>query len=88
MKENQIGDEGAKSLSEILKVNTRLVSLYLQSASKENNNKRICIDIMYFNGFLDNGIGKEGAKALGDSLKSHKIIDIMWLGCVTNLISD
>ena len=31
MTDNQIGDEGVKSLSEMLKVNTTLISLYLYS---------------------------------------------------------
>ena len=31
MKDNQIGDEGVKSLNEMLKVNTTLTNLYLHS---------------------------------------------------------
>ena len=37
---NEIGDEGAKSLSEILKVNTSLVTLNLTCEEEERNEKR------------------------------------------------
>ena len=36
MTDNRIGDEGAKSMSEVLKVNTTLATLYLGGEEKRN----------------------------------------------------
>ena len=40
MAANQIGDEGAKALSEMLKVNTTLTSLELGSEKEKNEFKK------------------------------------------------
>ena len=86
MTDNQIGDEGAKSLGEMLKLNTRLVNLYLQSGRQQKKAK--WMDVIFFLiGFSDNGIGNEGAKALGDSMKIHTVMKRLWFGCGMHLIS-
>ena len=87
MTDNQIGDEGVKSLSEMLKVNTKMTHLYLHS-ELEKKHKNEWIDIMrfVFFWFSDNGIGNEGAKALGDSLKTHTILKQLWLGSEIHFI--
>ena len=40
MTDNGIGDEGAETLSEMLKVNTTLTKLHLQSDTKINSRER------------------------------------------------
>ena len=40
MTDNEIGDEGAKSMSEMLKVNTALTSLDLSGEKEERKEKR------------------------------------------------
>ena len=70
--DNQIGDEGAKSISESLKINTSLTQLELggdedlyemkgrkKERRKEQRNKKE----------IDNDIGDEGAKSISKSLK-------------------
>ena len=81
MTDNQIGDEGVKSLSEMLKVNTKMTHLYLHSElEKKRNTKMNGLISRVLIMFSDNGIGNEGAKALGDSLKTHTLLKKLWLG--------
>ena len=80
MTDNQIGDDGVKSLSEMLKLNTTLTNLSLDSEwEKKRNTKKNGLTSCVFIWFSDNGIGNEGAKALGDSLKTHTILKTLWL---------
>ena len=66
-----IGDEGAKTLSKVLKVNTTLIALGLggekQRERKRKENERM----------TGNGIGVEGAKSLSEMLKVHTTF--IWL---------
>ena len=57
---NQIGDEGAKSLSETLKINTSLTSLGLIGDEKIRNEERR----NEMKELIDNQIGNEGAKTI------------------------
>ena len=75
MTDNRIGAEGAKALSEMLKVNTTLNTLNLMSESEETMRevKKTVIIIV-------DGIGDEGAKALGEMLKVNTTMDVLNLG--------
>ena len=53
MTDNEIGDEGAKSLSEMLKVNTRIRTLSLDSEWQKKRNTKMnelasCVLILVF----------------------------------------
>ena len=66
---NQIGDEGAKTISESLKINTSLTKLSLESdekirSKKEKRNEKIQNDKR-----IGNQIGDEGTKSISESLK-------------------
>ena len=62
-KGNQIGNEGAKSLSESLKINTSLTELYLESDEKGEEMKRMNKEIM--KKCAGNRISEETKKLLG-----------------------
>ena len=66
--DNQIGYEGAKAISESLKINTSLTELNLWSDEMKWNEK----EKMKWNEMKEwivNQIGTEGAKAISESLK-------------------
>ena len=87
MTDNQMRDEGVKSLSEILKVNTSVTSLSLSSEwKKKRNTKRMDWRQVLWFLFSDNGIGNEGAKALGETLKTHTILETLYLGSEIHFI--
>ena len=65
---NQIGDEGAKRISESLKINTSLTELDLGSDEKIRN-KREKMKWSEMKEWIDNQIGNEGAKTISESLK-------------------
>ena len=75
-KDNDIGDEGSKSISELLKINTSLTKLNLKSGNPEKWWKRMKKDEMGSNKkvkmknekWIGNSIGDEGAKSLSESL--------------------
>ena len=67
---NQIGDEGAKTISESLKINTSLTTLYLWGDDKiRNENERW--NEKWNEKWIGNEIGYEGAKAISESLKNN-----------------
>ena len=78
MKGNEIGEEGAKTLSEILKVNTTLTKLNL-SCEKEERKREIFERKEEW--MTDNKIGDEGAKALSEMLKVNTTLTSLNLGC-------
>ena len=72
--DNNIGEEGATSLSESLKTNTTLTKLNLGGEEKKKTHKRHSSTIHSFP-FLftstENKIGDTGATSLSESLKSN-----------------
>ena len=64
MTETDIGEEGAKLLSESLKVNTTLLNFNLWSLESRQMNEKGTHE-----GRTDCGIGPEGAKSLSEALK-------------------
>ena len=66
MTENKIGDEEAKAMSEMLKKNTTLTKLNLESEEEEINGKEKEIEKR----MTDNG-HMEGAKALEEKLEKN-----------------
>ena len=75
MTDNMIGAEGAKAMSEMVKVNKTLTSLTLNS-EEEKTVKEKKEDWM-----TDNGIGAEGAKALSEMLKVNSTLTSLNLIC-------
>ena len=71
MADNGIGDEGAKSMSEMLKSNTTLTTLNLGSEDegvmekrKERNDEKL----------TGNKIGVEGVKSMSETLKTNNTL--------------
>ena len=64
--DNGIGDEGARTISESLKINTSLTKLNLWSDEKTRNEKR---EMKWKEWWIVNQIGDEGAKTISESLK-------------------
>ena len=77
---NQIGFEGAKTISESLKINTSLTELYLGGDEKIRNEKeRTKWNEM--KEWIDNQIGDEGAETISESLKINTSLTALDLGC-------
>ena len=77
---NYIGDEGAKRISESLKINTSLTKLNLRGDEKiRNENGRI--EMKRNDEWIDNRIGDEGAKTISESLKINSSLTELYLGC-------
>ena len=74
---NKIGVEGAKSLSEMLKVNTSLISLNLRGDEKRTKKKENGISIW----LTDNKIGREGAESMSEILKENTTLTSLNLTC-------
>ena len=64
--DNTIGDEGAKAISESLKINTLLTILDLH-----------CDENIWNEKWLGNGIGKEGARAISYLLKNNTSLTML-----------
>ena len=65
MTENQIGDEGMKSLSEMLKLNTTITTLSLDSEwQKKRNTKWMDLHDVFWFGFQTMGLETKGQKHL------------------------
>ena len=68
--DNRIGAEGARALSEALKTNTTLQSLYLDGEQEKSEEDGRIADIANNqHQQTANNIGDEGARALSDALK-------------------
>ena len=68
---NEIGDEGARALSDALKTNTTLHELNLGGEQEESVEVWwICRDCQHKHQQADNNIGAEGAGALSEALKA------------------
>ena len=76
---NQIGDEGAKRISETLKINTSLTELDLWGDEKIRNEKQR-IKMKRNEKWIDNQIGTEGAKRISESLKINTSLTTLYLG--------
>ena len=72
---NQMGDEGAKRISESLKINTSLTILHLDSDEEIRNEKRKSI-MKEMKKWVDNQIGNEGAKSISESLKINPLTSL------------
>ena len=81
---NKIGERGAKSMSEALKVNTTLTKLDLTSEHIEmQTSSNNC---SFFNLYIKstgNDIGEIGAKSLGEALKANATLTKLSLLCTT-----
>ena len=73
MTDNKIGDEGAKAMSEMMKVNTTLTSLNLcgegRGVKKTRKKRKSCL--------TGNGIGDEGAKSMSEMLKMNSTLKLL-----------
>ena len=72
--DNNIGDPGAKSMSDALKSNTTLTELNLRSGHKRNNTQMTLVNNPLFSISIKstvNKIGDTGATSLSDALKSN-----------------
>ena len=76
---NQIRNEGAKTISESLKINTSLTSLYLWSDEKIRKCKREK-KRKWNDKWIGNQIRSEGAKAISESLKINTSLTELNLG--------
>ena len=79
MADNHMGDEGVKMMSEVLKVNTSLISINLGCEEEQKKGK-------YEKGkannhMTGNEIGTEGAKALCEMLKVNSTLTFLDLFC-------
>ena len=72
---NGIGAEGAKAISEMLKVNITLTSLDLSCVEEREKEKKSTKERM-----TDNGIGDEGAKSMSEMLKVNTTLTKLDLG--------
>ena len=85
--ENNIGDIGAKSLSDALKTNTTLIGLNLSCEHKRKEKKKKKTQIGTINNSLssvfiqssDNELGDTGATSLIDALKSNTTLTELYL---------
>ena len=76
--DNEIGNEGAKRISESLKINTSLTELYLNGDEKiRKEEERTKWKEM--KKWIDNGIGTEGAKTISESLKINTSLTTLYL---------
>ena len=77
---NQFGDEGARALSEALKINTTLQSLDLGGEQEESVEDGWIADIANNkHQQAVNDIGDEGAGALGEALKTNTTLQSLTL---------
>ena len=77
-----MGDEGARALSEALKVNTTLTSLNLESAQQQEQDKDEQMHELSHNIKTGNKISDEGAFALSETLKVNTTLTTLKLGGV------
>ena len=82
-----MGYEGAKALSESLKINTSLTTLDLEGDEKIRNEKREK-RTKRNDKWIDNKIGSEGAKSLSESLKINTSLTTMNLSCDEEIRND
>ena len=68
---NEMGDEGARALSEALKVNTTLDTLKLSCEQEESEDGRTAEIGSNQYQQAGNKIGDEGARALSEALKTN-----------------
>ena len=79
---NKIGCEGAKTISETLKINTSLTSLILWSDEKIRNVMREKNELEWkWWIIIGNEIGSEGAKTISETLKINTSLTELDLGC-------
>ena len=78
--DNEIEDEGAKTISESLKINTSLTELYLNGDEKIRKEERTKWKEM--KEWIDNKIGDEGAKSISEALKINTSLNTLILGSV------
>ena len=84
---NKIGDEGAKTISESLKINTSLTTLHLSGDEKiRNEKKRTKWNEM--KEWIGNQIGSEGAKRISESLKINTSLTTLNLSCDEEIRND
>ena len=77
---NKIGYEGAKSISESLKINTSLKSLDLRSDEKIRNEIIEVKEMKMKKQSIDNYIGDEGAMSISESLIINTCLVLLNLG--------
>ena len=79
---NEIGDEGARALSDALKTNTTLQELNLHSEQDESEEDGWIADIANnYNLQIGSRIGDEGARALSEALKINTTLQSLNLSC-------
>ena len=79
--DNNIGDTGATSLSEALKSNTTLITLYMNRENKKMSKKMSIIKTLFSFCFIltVNEIGDTGATSLSEALKSNTTLTELYL---------
>ena len=81
---NNIGERGAKALSDALKSNMTLTKLTLGGEYKRNSTQMAFINNPLFFILIKstgNGIGETGTTALSDALESNSTLTELYLGC-------
>ena len=86
--DNDIGDEGAKAISESLKINTSLTELNLWSDEKIRNEKESKNEKNENEEWIGNHVGDEGAKTISESLKINTSLTELNLGCDEKIINE
>ena len=82
---NQIGDEGAKAIADILKENTSITVLYLLGNQIGDEGAKVIADALKTNTSVTvlylpgNQIGVEGAKVIADALKTNTTLTKLYL---------
>ena len=75
---NEIGKEGAKALSEAMRINTTLTKLDLDCIDEEEKKWKRAKKKWWWTA---NRIGDEGAKAIGEAMKSNTALIELDLRC-------
>jgi hypothetical protein len=86
LRNNQIGNDGAKLIAEALKINKTLTTLNLGGNNIDKDGAELIADALKENKTLTtlnlyhNNIGKDGAKVIADALKVNKTLNTLNLG--------
>ena len=78
---NKIRDEGAKTISGLLKTNTSLTKLDLRGDDEKITNEKIYVKNIEYERLIENMIRDEGAKSISELLKINTSLTGLYLGC-------
>ena len=74
--DNQIGDDGAKAISEALKTNQSITHINLSCMNTNSHFQlnSLSLTLNYIFHFIGNKIGDDGARAISEALKTNQSI--------------